>query len=451
MEDIVLLSSRAALCAAISFVLSITSLAAADEPATQPTNQELLDKVSRLEAKVERLESAQGNKPADAQSANGDGTDKSAKESFLGLESIYPRFHQGQLQLSTADGRFLFHPILHLVIRNVTNTRDDANGPGTSWQTDNGFEIRRMEFGAEGNLFTKDLNYLILWDTDRHNGRPILELALAQYHFDNTPWSVKGGQIKAPFDKEQLGSSAQFVAVERTLVVDTLAAGDAFTHGASAIFDNHNGLRWETAFTDGFASANQNFQDYPANLADWGISSRAEFKLFGDWSQYEEASARGNTKPLLVVGAGVDYTEAGSTAPFRHVVDAIYKTGGLGLYGAYLGRYTRNNKIFSTARADTYDWSVRTQASYAFDQHWEPFARYSFMSLDGKTIAPGLHGSVHEITAGVNYYFYGQSAKLTGDIDYLPDGSPISDDGTGVLRNGGGTEFLLRVNFQLTL
>ncbi len=73
------------------------------------------------------------------------------------------------------------------------------------------------------------------------------------------------------------------------------------------------------------------------------------------------------------------------------------------------------------------------------------------MKLDGDTLSPGLHGSVNEITAGFNYYVYGQGAKFTFDVDYLPTGSPISDDGTGVLANGGGSELLLRANFQLAM
>ncbi len=314
-------------------------IAAADEaaavPSTQPTTQELLDKVARLESKVQKLEAERGENAPDVrrkvaqlesmvQKLESEQTDvqatrervkAAAEASPLSLGTVNTRFNNGSLELSTSDGEFRLHPMFHFVFRDNTNFRDHAAGPFASENSDNGFEIRRMEFGAEGNVFSKDLSYLFLWDTDRHNGRPILELAFAQYQIPNSPWSIRGGQIKEPFDKEQLGGSAEFVAVERTLVVDTLAGGDAFTHGLSLIYDNNGPFRSEVALTDGFASANQTFQDYPTNVADWGAAARVEYKLFGDWGQYHAATALGNKKDLMVLGGGLDYSESAPRPP----------------------------------------------------------------------------------------------------------------------------------------
>ena len=62
---------------------------------------------------------------------------------------------------------------------------------------------------------------------------------------------------------------------------------------------------------------------------------------------------------MLVVGAGLDYSEAGAGAAFRYVVDAIYKTGKLGLYASYLGRDTRHAQINSIDVGNTTDWAIR--------------------------------------------------------------------------------------------
>ena len=56
----------------------------------------------------------------------------------------------------------------------------------------------------------------------------------------------------------------------------------------------------------------------------------------------------------------------------------------------------------------------------------------------------------NEITIGTNYYIRGHAAKFTIDLTYLCDGSPVSDDGSGVLANDD-AEFVLRVQFQLLL
>ncbi len=51
----------------------------------------------------------------------------------------------------------------------------------------------------------------------------------------------------------------------------------------------------------------------------------------------------------------------------------------------------------------------------------------------------------------MNYYLYGQRAKLTVDASYLPDASPVSDDSSGVLAAPRGNEIVVRAQFQLIL
>ena len=62
----------------------------------------------------------------------------------------------------------------------------------------------------------------------------------------------------------------------------------------------------------------------------------------------------------------------------------------------------------------------------------------------------------------VNYYLYGEVARFSVEADYLPEGSPISDSGNGILAtgaaaktsgfsHGGGNELIFRAQFQLAL
>src|SRR5256885_355990 len=90
---------------------------------------------------------------------------------------------------------------------------------------------------------------------------------------------------------------------------------------------------------------------------------------------------------------------------------------------------------------------------HMFSPKWEVFGRYEYIRFDGKTpgFAAGTDTNVHDLTAGVNYYMYGHGAKLTMDVSYLPNGTPVSDTGSDVLSDNGGKEFLARIQIQLLI
>ena len=129
--------------------------------------------------------------------------------------------------LGTADGKFLFRPWLHMQIRYSAAYREGGTTVPDD-DTQSGFELRRARFGFDGNLFTPNLQYFFNWATYRGNnsgnvtdstgktigtfahlngGTPVLEEAWVLYHFQNTPWSIKGGQMHDPLDHEAIMGS----------------------------------------------------------------------------------------------------------------------------------------------------------------------------------------------------------------------------------------------------
>jgi hypothetical protein len=98
---------------------------------------------------------------------------------------------------------------------------------------------------------------------------------------------------------------------------------------------------------------------------------------------------------------------------------------------------------------DTYDSTLRGQVSWAIDRHWEPYARYEYIHFDGHEFATTTRTTVHVITAGANYYLAGFGAKFSLDLSYLPNGSPVADDGFGILTNNGHNELVGRAQFQV--
>jgi hypothetical protein len=438
---------------------AVATAASAAYAGDEPSPQQLQEEVKQLREAVKELQTQRANPPFNA--ADVDATvdsvlhDANRRTQLMATDSAFMGGWNNGFKIQSADGNFVLHPWFQMQFRNVTNYRQDAKQNGQGDDLQNGFELRRMKFGFDGNVFSPDVTYLFLWATDRHDGIPKLEDAWVKYKFADG-LAVKAGQLKNPLDHEQIVSSKYQLAAERTLIAGVFVNGDDYVQGVSLVMDNGGALRGEVAFTDGIRSQNQNFQDFPSTTAgnsptaDFGAAGRVEYKLMGDWKDYEHFTAMGNKTDLLVLGAGADYTEAGHTGALVHVADVQYATpGGLSLYGAYLGRYTARNA--SAGNADTYDSTVRVFAGFMLNPKLEPFAQYQYIHFDSAAVSAGTENTVHDITVGVNYYLKGQAAKLTVDASYLPNGTPVSDDSSGVLANNGKNEVIIRAQFQLLL
>ena len=430
-------------------VLADTAPAAPPAPTTQDVNS----RIDALEAELHQLRAEQKAEKAEAeqkQALHSVLNDADHHSQLLDAQGVLAGYTNGRFILQSEDGKFLAHPWLQFQFRDVTDYREKGVNKHDNTQT--GFEVRRFRLGVDGNLFGDQLTYFVQTAADRKSGNIQLEQGWLKYQFDHTPFAVRAGQFKDPFDHEQLLTSRLYAPAERSLTNDVFANGEGFIKGVSLIYDPATFIRAEGAFTGGLRNTGTNFQQYPTTgiTTNYGAAGRVEFKPFGAWKEYDQGSAYGDKSNTLVFGGGADFTETGSQEVFSHVGDVQFTTAtGWSLYAAYLGRYTRNN---STAKkVDTYDPTLRAQASWAINKHWEPYARYEYIHFDGKEFAAGTTTNVHVIDLGVNYYFYGQSLKLTVDAEYLPNGSPVADDGSGVLANNGRNIWVGRAQVQLLL
>jgi hypothetical protein len=423
--------------------------------ATQPTKAELMEQIQQLQTKVQALETKQQQEQivskADQDRAIDDVIKDAQKRSqWLQTDSALAGYEGNRFFLKSADGNFLLRPWFHMQVRDITNLSES----GGDYNDNNGFELRRMKFGFDGNMFTPKLTYQINWATNRNTGVPELENAYAKYAITDE-WAVAGGQLQDPFAHESLVSSKYGLAADRTLGTMVFTGGENYVQGVEVIYARPD-WRAYGAFTDGARNNfNQDFRDFPTNNADFGAASRLEYKVMGDWKDYTELSPYNLKKDLLVFGGALAYTEAGNTGAFMQTADAQYNlTTGWTFYTAFIGRYINDGPISSgapvPAQFDGYDWTAEAMVGYMINRNWQPYLRYSFLHLTQQGI-PGLENDVNEFTAGVNYYWYGQAAKFTLDLVYYPNGSPVNDTGTGVLANDGENEFVLRAQFQLLL
>ena len=459
--------------------------ATAQTSPTLPSEDQLLDEVRALRSEVKELRARlESQGPATRPAATGrqpsvpssevvrppiDNTallrDADRRSELLDVQGLTAGYSRDTgFFIRNEDGSSFLHPWAFIQARYAGNYRENAKN-GRESDFESGFELPRMKFILDGNVLSTDITYQFIWATSDTTGNLGLQDAWARYHFPNTPFAVRGGQIRDPVDHEQILYATRSLTPERSIVNNVLLNGDDIVKGASVSYgyDTNATVRTEVAFSSGERNFDTTFQTFPTNPATWGAAGRVEWKLFGKWVDYNQFTALGDKQDLLVLGAGADYTEAGDTGGFTHVADVQFdSTSGFMVYGAYLGRYTSHNggppgtnggfTGPATHAPDTYDSTFRLMAGWLIDGHFEPFARYEYIHFDGRALPASARNSVvHDITIGFNYYWYGQRAKFSAAASYLPNGSPVANPLGDLLVNPRGNQVIFQAGFQLIL
>jgi hypothetical protein len=456
---------KASSVAVLAFAIATLSDArpARGEDSENASREQVLRELQQLRAQVRELEAKQATQQAAAQSeaqqtqrtAADVLNDADRRSALLDAQGFTAGWTDGKFLIQSEDGNFVLNPNFWLQVRYNINYRDEdaANPVDGRPATESGFEIRRMKFLFEGNAFTPNLKYRFQFNTNRSTGNAFLEDCFVTYRFSDS-WVAKLGQYKEPTFHEELMSDVRQLASERSLVNFVLGGGVTDrVQGAALIYDKggQTPFRAEFGATDGPNSKNTNFQDGGGNALlnqaspDFGLYGRAEYKLLGDWKNYDDFTSLGTTGQMLIVGGGASYSQTGDANLLLHTVDAQYENGPIGAYAAYLGAYSDAD---ATGGA-VYDAGILLQASYLLTSKWEVFGRYEYMSID-TAHGVGSDGDFQVLTAGVNYYWKKQAAKFTLDMMYLPNGSPVNNDAAGILDpDANDTQFVLRGQFQL--
>lgn len=461
----------------VAFITVAACLPRSAAFAREPTREELQGRIAELQARVSALEAQQQQQQQHSTRATvdtRDGPDATAAEVLVDaerrsrpsavLEGTAGRDEDGFF-IQSADKNFLLRPVVLFQFRGVANTRSPsaAAGGGRDWES--GFELRRVELSAEGHAFTPRLTYEFLVTAERDGGGLALEDALFAYQFADA-WGVAAGQFKDPLFHEQQSSSKYILAVDRSLLNELIAAPTEFVQGVALVYGNDDTpLHGALAVHDGAGSINTPFTDFPGGLGDaagdqeFGVTGRVEYRLSGDWDDYEDFTAKGTESDLLVLGAAAEWTRAKQIHALFATADAQWEAAsGWSAYGAVLARYTAARDASVDGGGDALDWGALVQAAYLVSPSWEVFGRYAVTVLDQDGPVGdggGRDGTFHEATAGVNYYLgtgggLVHRAKLTFDVSCLPDGAPSDQDGIGVLE-AEDDEVVVRGQFQLLL
>jgi hypothetical protein len=357
---------------------------------------------------------------------------------------------KGKIFLQSADGDFSANFNGQIQFRYIWNNQDQRADESIS-----GFQVRRTKFGVKGKV-GDGWSYEIKLATDRDGAEVTMEDAYIGYKISDK-LSMKAGVKKLPFARQELISSSRQVAVDRGLATEffTLGRSDMveFTHKTT------DTIKLTGALSDG---ANGNYTDYNADASnDFAVTGRLDWMAIGDdWGAAKQEFG-GVDEDALFIGAAAHYEVADATggtvdpnSGFAWTVDALYKTGALGLSAAIFGNHTEEN-----VAADTDQYGFYAQASYDLGNDWDIFGRWEYIDDDDNAGA-GTE-ELQAFTVGVNHHF-SSKVKFTGDIVYVyagdnpaADGNTSTDgeDSDGLGLGGGFTDdedtIALRLQLQL--
>ena len=381
--------------------------------------------------------------------------------------------------LGSNDGNFIFHPGLLFQYRGVV---DDARGGRANGNTvtQQGFEVARLKFFIDGNVFSPDLTYLFQWTNTNNGGAPMLEMGYVQYVaakniFMGGDLAVKAGQFRDPvFAEDKRESDSQSLAVDHSLA-DALVGGTAVVGPLIQAADvelvgKNTPIHLDVAFDDGDGSGNADFDNGRSSsplissgaiVTNWGALARGEFKVKGNWADDGNFTGKDAQSDLFIIGAGIGYSDISNADVLRGEVDGQYIIDGQWVfYGSLIGDNVdfRNNAFAGTSN----DWGTVWQAGYFINPALQVFGRFDMTRLDdtaqdgyASNGAAGTRSLYEEVTTGANYFLgpagsWGNRAKLTADVTYLPRGAPVGVTFLDFLPNTAGhCEVVFRAQVQL--
>jgi hypothetical protein len=363
--------------------------------------------------------------------------------------------------LASPDGNFSLKVGGQVQVRWTLNHAKQGNAiPGSNNTNDNtewGFENRRTKLDFQGNVFSKDWTYRVraafnqgatrnlgLGLNQGSNGAAAIDFAYIEKSMDNG-MSIRVGQFQAPWMREVLVDSAYQLAAERSVLAGLFGQGYSqgiqvgyqtdgmrFTGGA---FDGVGGQDTVGLFGGGnYNSQNTNWDDTTTN---YSFAGRAEFKISGDWSQFNDFSSAKGSEAGMMAGVAAVYQRANwnatqgvsSSKMFGVTGDFTWDFGGASLFAS--GVWVNNEDPTGNKNNP---WGVSVQGGYFVTEEAELFARYEFINYDTPDTGVGSN-KYNGLTVGANYFF-NANVKLTCDFTY--NMKSLSGANAGAALNGAG-------------
>lgn len=356
--------------------------------------------------------------------------------------------------IANADNTFRLRMNVEGQFRYIFNSSDQ--NPGTD-ENVGGFVTRRTRVDLRGHAFEPALTFRVRLNVDRANGNAFIEYAYLGYDL-NDAWNVKVGQIKPLFLREEQVNAFRQLAVERSYTADYFTVD--FTQGAELTYDSES-LRLAFSAHDGSYAPNSEFN---ADRTDIAFVGRADWRLAGDWKQFDDFTSWSGDDfgALIGVAAAYELGESGATDlpdVFKYGADVSLEFGGANLFASMTGQQFQNDEALPGLETAN-QWGVVVQGGvFLVPDKIELFGRYEWIDFDGfyyRNSGAGTQGGtgaltddqVSMITIGANWYFRKHNLKLSVDVLHALDPIRVANTGAGILRSPEDGQTALRTQLQ---
>jgi len=473
---------------------------AQDGSSTAPSTADLIQRIERLEAQnralageVQTLRAEDGEAWLTEERANEirsivtDVLADSATRSSLQGAGMTGGWDDGFF-VQSSDGRFRLEAGGLVQMRYVYSTIPDGISginypPNTaySWIADNvenrsGFDMPHTQIELKGHVFGPSWKYKIKGEFSNQD-----EAVVGQAPFANLgsgsgsfrlldayaradvsdEFSIRFGQFKLPFAREQLVDTEHQLAVSRSTIVEHLGVGRS--QGVELTWSSSN-ARWMIAYSDGGTDnvygilkpvgSDPLNSAYVSDAVDWAVTSRFEWKLAGNWNQFNTMTSPPGDEYGMMIGVGVhaqegdpdNGTEVANELPntwYAFTADVSVMYGGASVFGSIFYHHIDSGQAYvqggnNFSPADTFDigknetWGATLQASYYLTPKWEVFGRFEYGDANPAGIVritspagtDSLDGNnaLTILSTGVNWYLDGEDFKWSSDVGIALDG-----------------------------
>ena len=331
--------------------------------------------------------------------------------------------------LSSADGNYSMKINVLEQIR-FAYADEDA---GEAW----GFENKRTRLTFSGNMVDSTWSYKVAYYLAYSNSAEVdigdntLADAFVAKDFGNG-FSMTVGQFKLPFSAEYGIDAGNLQFMDYSVVNGGFGTG----YGQGLMFGySADMFRVMASYTNGENEANQPWGP-GAPSSDFTGAARAEFKLAGNWNQFNDGMSFRGEEFGAMIGGGVMYASnevaAAGSDVFKFTIDGTVDFGGGNVAAAFY--WTDVDGL------DTNPWGFTIGGGFFVSDEIELVARWESFDDDNGT-------DINTLTVGGNWYLAKNTAKFQADFGYafdaltLPGGLiannnwvPSTDDGEWVIR-----------------
>ena len=379
--------------------------------------------------------------------------------------------------IGSADGNFRLGLKGDMQIRWAFNGRDIGGAPAAQGSSANtaaddswGFEMRRTRVALFGHVIDPSWTYelkLAFNRTATASSNAGMEEAFFEKDFGDG-LSLRVGQFKAPFLREELVPSTAQLAVERSTVNDVFSVsraqgvrlawqgddmkvegffGDALRANATAPYSITSGGVGPLNAGGALGVATSQNTGFNLNQSSYAFAARLEWKPIGAWKQFRDMRSLRSEEAGVLLGLGgyaqqVDAVVATNGASpdvvWSVTADASIDFGGANIlaYGVY-----RNVSLHAAqpvrggASDDSLDqWGAVVQGGVFVTDDVELFARYEIGNSDTdryRTQATALQASGENLsvaTVGINWWVAGSgNTRIKWTTDFGLSFEPLVD------------------------